>query len=64
MITNEMKMFIYKRIFAYGSSQFCGHIEEYLVTHTDELCVLIVQPRIGQRQNIFCQGNTNSMAAG
>jgi glycosyltransferase involved in cell wall biosynthesis len=53
MINSEMKKFTYKRIFAYGSSQFCGHIEEYLATHTAELCMLIVQPRIGQHQNLL-----------
>jgi len=43
----------YKRIFAYGSLQFCGHIEEYLAKHTAELSVMIVQPRVGQHQNFL-----------
>ncbi len=50
---NTSMLYRYKRIFAYGSSQFCGHIEEYLATHTTELCVLIIQPRIGQHQNLL-----------
>lgn len=45
--------FIYGRIFAYGSLQFCGHIEEYLATHTMDLLMFIVQPRVGPHEHIF-----------
>lgn len=44
---------VYKRIFAYGSLQFCGHIEEYLSAHTGELLVFIVQPRVGDPHNLL-----------
>jgi hypothetical protein len=45
------KAFRYKRIFAYGSLQFCGHIEEYLAANTDDLMIFIVQPRVGAKKN-------------
>ncbi len=44
---------LYKRIFSYGSLQFCGHIEEYLVSHTEDLLVYIVQPRVGATHNLL-----------
>jgi glycosyltransferase involved in cell wall biosynthesis len=44
---------LYKRIFAYGSLQFCGHIEEYLAAHTEELLIFIVQPRVGSSNNLI-----------
>jgi len=44
---------LYKRIFSYGSLQFCGHIEEYLVSHTQDLLVYIVQPRVGATHNLL-----------
>lgn len=44
---------LYKRVFAYGSLQFCGHIEEYLAAHTAELLLFIVQPRVGATTNLF-----------
>ena len=37
---------LYTRIFSYGSLQFCGHVEEYLASHTEDLLVYIVQPRL------------------
>lgn len=46
-----MTTFLYSRIFAYGSSQFCGHIEEYLASHTADLLVFVVEPRIGRHAN-------------
>ena len=45
--------FVYKRVFAYGSLQFCGHIEEYLAAHTADLMMFIVQPRVGPHANIL-----------
>ena len=45
--------FAYGRIFAYGSLQFCGHIEEYFAAHTLDLIVFIVQPRVGVHANIL-----------
>ena len=48
-----MTDFVYKRIFAYGSSQFCGHIEEYLAAHTAELLMFIVEPRVGKHRNVL-----------
>jgi|694.fasta_scaffold123847_3 glycosyltransferase involved in cell wall biosynthesis len=47
-----MKVF-YDRVFAYGSLQFCGHIEEYLADHTTDLMIFIVQPRIGAHVNLL-----------
>jgi len=44
-----------ERVFAYGSLQFCGHIEEYLAAHTKELLMFIVQPRVGAHANILRQ---------
>ncbi len=44
---------VYDRVFAYGSLQFSGHVEEYLVAHTKDLMVYIVQPRIGPHTNIL-----------
>ena len=44
---------VYERVFAYGSLQFCGHIEEYLAAHTTDLMMFIVQPRVGAHQNIL-----------
>lgn len=44
---------LYKRIFSYGSLQFCGHIEEYFVAHTEDLLVYIVQPRVGASHNLL-----------
>lgn len=49
----------FERVFAYGSLQFCGHIEEYLSAHTKELLMFIVQPRVGAHANIlrrYCAG--------
>jgi glycosyltransferase involved in cell wall biosynthesis len=46
-------LFVYRRVFAYGSLQFCGHIEEYLAAHTAELMMFIVQPRVGPHVNIL-----------
>jgi len=40
-----------ERVFAYGSLQFCGHIEEYLAAHAKELLMFIVQPRVGAHAN-------------
>lgn len=45
--------FVYDRVFAYGSLQFCGHIEEYLAAHTVDLMMFIVQPRVGPHANIL-----------
>lgn len=45
--------FAFRRIFAYGSLQFCGHMEEYLVARTRELSVFIVQPRHGEHTNLL-----------
>lgn len=47
--------YAYERVFAYGSLQFCGHIEEYLAAHTADLMVFIVQPRVGPHVNILRQ---------
>lgn len=44
---------VYERIFTYGSLQFCGHMEEYLVERTKVLSVFIVQPRHGVHTNIL-----------
>ncbi len=44
---------LYKRIFSYGSLQFCGHFEEYLAAHTEDLLVYIVQPRVGATHNLL-----------
>jgi len=44
---------LYKRVFAYASLQFCGHIEAYFVAHTAELAVFIVQPRMGPHQHVL-----------
>ena len=44
---------LYKRVFAYGSLQFCGHIEEYLAAHTAELLIYIVQPRVNATTNLI-----------
>lgn len=41
----------YKRIFLYGSMQFCGHIEEYFARETLDLLVYVVQPRVGEHRN-------------
>ena len=45
----------FERVFAYGSLQFCGHIEEYLAAHAKELLMFIVQPRVGAHANILRQ---------
>ena len=45
--------FVYARVFAYGSLQFCGHIEEYLAAHAADLLMFIVQPRVGVHENII-----------
>jgi len=38
----------YRRIFMHGTLQSIGHVEEYFAAHTEDLMVLIVQPRIGR----------------
>ncbi|MBM4162921.1 MAG: glycosyltransferase family 4 protein [Lentisphaerae bacterium] len=43
----------YSRIFTYGSSQFCGHIEAYWAAHTEDLLVYVVEPRISPHQNVI-----------
>ena len=43
---------VFGRVFAYGSLQFCGHMEEFLVSRTKDLCVYIVQPRVGVHVNL------------
>jgi len=45
--------FRYRRIFTYGSSQFCGHIEAYWAAHTQDLLVYVVEPRISKHQNVI-----------
>jgi glycosyltransferase involved in cell wall biosynthesis len=45
--------FRYRRIFTYGSSQFCGHIEAYWAAHTEDLLVYVVEPRIARHQNVM-----------
>jgi glycosyltransferase involved in cell wall biosynthesis len=45
--------YVYQRIFAYGSLQFCGHIEEYLSAHSKELMMFVVQPRVGVHENLL-----------
>ena len=44
---------VFKRVFAYGSLQFCGHIDEYLMAHSKELLMFIVQPRVGKHANLL-----------
>lgn len=45
--------FAYGRVFAYGSLQFCGHIEEYLAAHAADLVMFVVQPRVGVHENLL-----------
>ncbi len=52
---------VYKRVFAYGSLQFCGHIKEYLVAHTADLMMFIVQPRVGSHANILRRYHDGAM---
>lgn len=44
---------VFERVFAYGSLQFCGHIDEYLMAHAKELLMFIVQPRVGKHANLL-----------
>jgi len=45
--------FPYDRVFTFGSLQFCGHSMEYFIDRTRELCVYIVQPRVGEHTNLL-----------
>lgn len=46
------KKFRYKNIFMYASLQFCGHMDEYFIKHTEKLVVFLVMPRLKSDYNI------------
>ena len=51
----------FERVFAYGSLQFCGHIDEYLMAHSKELLMFIVQPRVGKHANLLRRYRSGSL---
>ena len=48
-----MNKFRYKNIFLYSSLQFSGHIEEYFARHTYKLVVLVIMPRLNNKNNLI-----------
>ena len=45
---SETRSCRYENVFAQASLQFCGHVDEYLIENTRNLCLLYVQPRFGE----------------
>ncbi|RJQ37077.1 glycosyltransferase [Candidatus Microgenomates bacterium] len=43
----------YQSILLYASLQFCGNVEEYFVKNTKKLAVLIIQPRVKNKDNLL-----------
>lgn len=46
-----MKKFLYESVFANGSYQFCGHVDEYLIAHVRHLGLYYTETRFGQKNH-------------